>query len=60
MHPRRAAAIGLVFIAIAVVYFVAPTVANFHVDYAGVTMLLALGAAMSIMAYVLIAGQSKG
>lgn len=60
MHPRRAAAIGIIFIVIAVIYYVAPTLANFHVDFAGVTMLLALGVAMSIMAYVLIAGQSKG
>jgi hypothetical protein len=29
------------------------------VDYAGVTMLLALGVSMSIMAYVLIAGSHE-
>jgi hypothetical protein len=57
MNPRRAALVGLLFIAIAVFYFafskvVDPTL----VDYAGITMLLALGAAMSIMAYVLFAG----
>jgi hypothetical protein len=60
LNPRRAAAIGIIFPVIAVIYFAAPTLMNGHVDFAGVTMLIALGAAMSIMAYVLMAGQSKG
>jgi hypothetical protein len=60
MTPRRAAAIGIIFIVIAVVYFAAPTIAGAYVDLAGVTMLIALGASMSIMAYVLMAGQSRG
>lgn len=60
MNPRRAGLVGLVFIAIAVVYFAFPTIVDpSHVDYAGLTMLLALGAAMSIMAYVLFLGFSK-
>jgi hypothetical protein len=33
-----------------------PLIGGWHVDYAGATMLIALGAAMAIMAYVLIAG----
>jgi hypothetical protein len=57
MTPRRAATIGLIFIAIAVIYLVVPTATGGIVDYAGLTMLLALGASMSIMAYVLLAGQ---
>ena len=60
MNPRRAAVIGVFFIAVAIVYFAAPTLLGGHVDYAGLTMLIALGAAMSIMAYVLMAGQSRG
>ena len=60
MNPRRAGLVGIVFILIAVVYFVFPTVVQpEHVDYAGITMLIALGAAMSIMAYVLFAGMQK-
>ncbi|MDH4143441.1 MAG: hypothetical protein OEV61_12605 [Chloroflexota bacterium] len=55
-HPRNSALIGLLFIAIGLAFWVIPTVGGWHVDYAGVTMLLALGVAMAIMAYVLIAG----
>ena len=60
MTPRRAAAVGLFFLVDAIVYFVAPHLFNGVIDYAGATMLVALGAAMAIMAYVLIAGQSRG
>ena len=57
MTPRRAAAVGIIFLVIAVSYFALAPVLGYTVDFAGVTMLVALGAAMSIMAYVLIAGQ---
>ena len=61
MNPRRAALVGIVFLAIAAFYFLFPTVVDpSHVDYAGITMLIALGVAMSLMAYVLIAGLQKG
>ena len=57
MNPRRAALVGLLFIVIAVIYFVFPSIVDpSQVDYAGITMLIALGAAMSLMAYVLVAG----
>lgn len=59
MHPRRAAAVGLVFLVIAALYWLAPNVLGGIVDYAGLTMLIALGAATSIMAYVLFAGQQR-
>ena len=59
MNPRRAAVVGLLFIVIAGIYFAAPTLLHGNVDFAGVTMLIALGASMSIMAYVLMAGQSR-
>ena len=55
-HPRNAAAVGLVFIVVAVLFWAIPTFGGWHVDYAGVTMLLFLGVAMAIMAYVLVAG----
>ena len=57
MNPMKAALIGVVFVVIAGIYFVFPTVVEpSRVDYAGLTMLVALGVAMSLMAYVLIAG----
>ena len=55
-HPRNAALLGLIFVFIAVVFWALPTYGGWHVDYAGVTLLLALGVAMAIMAYVLVAG----
>ncbi|HET8785833.1 MAG TPA: hypothetical protein VFM38_09375 [Candidatus Limnocylindrales bacterium] len=55
-HPRNAIAVGLIFSAIGVIYWLVQYAANFHADIAGVTMLLLLGVAVSIMAYVLIAG----
>ena len=55
-HPRNAIFVGLVFVAIAIVYWAIPYFGGFHLDYAGVTMLAVLGIAMSLMFYVLIAG----
>ena len=47
---------GLIFVVIAVVYWALPYYAGFPEDWAGITMLLALGVAMSIMTFVLFAG----
>jgi hypothetical protein len=58
-HPRNSVFVGLIFVAIAIVYWAVPTIGGWQVDYAGVTMLLFLGVAMSIMAYVLIAGSHE-
>ena len=58
-HPRNSVFVGLVFVAIAIVYWVVPTIGGWQVDDAGVTMLLFLGVAMSLMAYVLIAGSHE-
>ncbi len=58
-HPRNAAFIGIIFIVIAFFYWAVPYFGGWHVDYAGVTMLLVLGIAMSLMAYVLVAGSSN-
>jgi hypothetical protein len=55
-HPRNAAAVGLIFVIISALYFGLATLGNFHIDYAGTTMLAILGIAMAVMAYVLIAG----
>ncbi|MEA2606400.1 MAG: hypothetical protein QOI00_1157 [Chloroflexota bacterium] len=58
-HPRNAALVGIIFIVIGALYWGLAEVGKFHVDYAGVTMLLVLGLAMAIMFYVLIAGSSN-
>ena len=61
-HPRNAALVGILFIVIAIVYYTVPTVTGLTVAYddiaSGTTMLLFLGVAMAIMAYVLVAGSS--
>ena len=59
MTPRRAALIGLVFPLIAVVYALVPLAMGSAVDWAGVTMLIALGAAMALMGYVLVVGMQQ-
>jgi hypothetical protein len=57
MTPRRAALVGILFLLIAAFYWAFPyAVDASHIDYAGITMLIALGAAMALMAYVLVAG----
>lgn len=58
-HPRNAVAVGLLFAVIGAVYWFVQEIAGFRVDYAGTTMLILLGVAMAVMAYVLIAGSSN-
>jgi heme/copper-type cytochrome/quinol oxidase subunit 1 len=61
-HPRNAALVGILFLVIAVVYYLIPTLDGLTSPYnmvaAGATMLIFLGVAMAIMAYVLVAGSS--
>jgi len=60
MISKRAALVGLVFVVIAAGYFLFPLVIDpNHVDFAGITMLVALGVAMSLMAGVLFAGLAR-
>jgi hypothetical protein len=54
MRPRRAMLIGFVFAALGVAYGLLS-----H-DWIGVTLLLALGVAMGLMAYVLMAASPRG
>jgi hypothetical protein len=58
-HPRNAALVGIIFVAIGFIYWVVPYVGGWHLDYAGVTMLIVLGIAMALMAYFLVAGSSS-
>jgi hypothetical protein len=54
IRPRFALLAGAVFVAIAAVYGILSS------DWGGVTMLGALGVAMALMAYVLVAGSPRG
>ncbi len=58
-HPRNAAIVGIIFLITGAVYWAVPYFGNWHVDYAGVTMLSILGIAMGLMFYVLVAGSSN-
>jgi hypothetical protein len=55
-HPRNAIFVGLLFAVLGAAYFGVQAIAGWPVDYAGATLLILLGIAMGIMAYVLIAG----
>jgi hypothetical protein len=56
--PRRVLVIGVVFAVVALVLGAAAPLFHYNVEWAGVTMLLGLGVAMSLLAYVLISGSS--
>ena len=58
-HPRNAAVVGIIFVITGAVYWFVQYVAQWHIDYAGVTMLGVLGIAMGLMFYVLVAGSSN-
>jgi hypothetical protein len=58
-HPRNAMLVGLLFVAVAVVFYVWPTVVGGYFEPAGATLLALLGVAMAIMAYVLVAGSPR-
>jgi hypothetical protein len=55
---RNSILIGVTFVAVALVYWYAAPILGYHIEWAGVTMLTALGAALGIMAYVLTSGSS--
>jgi hypothetical protein len=60
MHPVRrpvyAIAVGVLFIVLATVYYAVPAITGGHIDWSGMVMLGALGIAMGLMVYVLMAG----
>ena len=58
-HPRNVVIIGIAFIAVGALYALGAVPLGYPIEWAGVTMLGALGIAMSLMAYVLIAGSSE-
>jgi hypothetical protein len=61
-HPRNAALVGVLFLVIGVIYLVVPVIDGLNISVyelaAGTTLLLFLGVAMALMAYVLVAGSS--
>ena len=60
-HPRNAALVGIVFVIIGIVYYAVPAAEGLNLTYdiaAGTTLLVFLGVAMAIMAYVLVAGST--
>ena len=59
MSRRHAVLIGLVFVVIAIIYWSVPTITGGIVDFAGITMLLALGIAMTLMVWVLFTGAAR-
>ena len=59
MTRRNAVFVGIVFVVIAFVYWIVPTVTGGIVDFAGITMLLALGVAMTLMVWVLFTGATR-
>jgi len=58
-HPRNTIIIGGAFVLLAAVYALGAVPLGYDIEWAGVTMLAALGVAMALMFYVLIAGSSK-
>ena len=60
-HPRNAALVGIIFVVIGVIYYAVPAAEGLELTYdivAGTTLLVFLGVAMAIMAYVLVAGST--
>ena len=60
MNPRISVLIGITFIVVGLVYYFAPIAFGGHVDFAGLTMLLFLSVAMTLLFYVLLAGSPRG
>ena len=56
---RNVIVIAITFIAVGAIYAIGAPILGYHIEWAGVTMLGALGVAMSIMFYVLLAGSSQ-
>jgi hypothetical protein len=56
---RNILVIAITFIALAAIYAIGAPILGYHIEWAGVTMLGALGIAMTIMFYVLFAGSSQ-
>ncbi|HEY8868236.1 MAG TPA: hypothetical protein VIM30_02455 [Candidatus Limnocylindrales bacterium] len=58
-RPRNVIVIGVVFGVVALAYWYLAVPLGYHIEFAGVTMLAALGVAMTLMFYALISGSPK-
>lgn len=58
-HPRNVLVVGGGFVALAALFALGAVALGYKIEWSGVTMLAALGVAMALMAYVLIAGSSR-
>jgi hypothetical protein len=58
-RSRNAIAIAILFLVVGLAYLGFADPVGYRIEWAGVTMLIALGAAMGLMAYVLIAGTPR-
>jgi hypothetical protein len=56
---RAAIVIGIMFVLIGLAYYALAIPFGYRVEWAGATMLVALGAAMGIMAWVLVSGSRR-
>ena len=60
MKPRLSLLFGATFLIVGVVFYLAPKVFGGYIDFAGLTMLLILSLAMTIMFFVLLASTPNG
>ena len=58
-RTRSAIAIGVAFLVVGLAYLFLADPLGYEIEWAGVTMLVALGAAMGLMANVLVAGSPR-
>ena len=56
LRSRTAIAIGVLFVVIGLAYSALAIPLGYQVEWAGATMLVALGASMAMMAWVLVSG----
>ena len=58
-RSRTAVAILVLFLVVGLAYMALAEVLGYRIEWAGVTMLMALGVAMGLMAYTLVAGSQQ-
>lgn len=58
-RPRNTALLGGFFVLLAAAFWAVQALSNADVDFAGVTLLAALGLATGMMVYVLVAGSPR-
>ena len=59
LRGRNVILIAITFVIVGAIYALGAVPLGYHIEWAGVTMLGALGVAMTIMFYVLLSGSSQ-